>query len=327
MIEVDPRKAKWVSFNFIATVTMSDIMFSIDEHPMWVYEVDGSYIEPRLVDAVDIRAGERYAVFIELNQTPKDYTIRVPNDGESQIIWTWATLRYVNGGSTPNTTASTPYITWYGSNTTEDVVFFDRANAPPFPALAPSPESDVLHKFNISRVGGAYQFSMAYSDVMYPTDWKAYTPFLQTGINQSAAYDTSLAIRTNLNQWVDLLVQWNSIEDSASHVMHKHGVKFWVIATDEGEFEWNTTAEAVAANPGVFNLVNPPYRDTAVAPALVADKSWILLRYQVTNPGPWLFHCHFETHLAEGMGTAILDGVDDWPQVPPQYALGHNGYK
>ncbi|KAL4738138.1 conidial pigment biosynthesis oxidase Arb2/brown2 [Aspergillus similis] len=325
VIEVDPTKTPWMSFNFVATVAASDLMVSIDEHPMWVYEVDGNLIEPRLANAFDIRAGERYSVLVKLDKTPKDYTIRVPNNGESQVIWTWATLRYTNQRSHSNATESIPYIGWYGQNLTESVVFFDRFTIKAFPPIAPANTSDILHKFSIHRVDGAWQFSMTDSLVLYPLDWRAYEPFLQTGVETPDSYNTSLAIRNDYNQWVDLLIQWNSIVDGVSHVIHKHGTKFWVLGTAIGIFTWNSTADAIAAMPEAFNLVDPPYRDTAVAPDYVADQSWMLLRYQASNPGAWLLHCHFETHLATGFAQAILDGVDQWPEVPLEYTLGHNG--
>jgi len=49
------------------------------------------------------------------------------------------------------------------------------------------------------------------------------------------------------------------------------------------------------------------------------------LRYEVVNPGAFLFHCHIQTHMAGGMAVALLDGVDQWPQIPPEYANGGNG--
>jgi len=36
---------------------------------MWVFTVDGSYIEPQKVDAISISMGERYAVFVKLDKT------------------------------------------------------------------------------------------------------------------------------------------------------------------------------------------------------------------------------------------------------------------
>ncbi|KAL4874947.1 conidial pigment biosynthesis oxidase Arb2/brown2 [Aspergillus karnatakaensis] len=325
IIEVDSTKTQWISLNFVATVTASALMVSIDEHPMWVYEVDGNLIEPTLSHAFDIRAGERYAVLVNLDKAPKDYTIRVPSNGQSQVIWTWATLRYTNRHSDLNSTESIPYIKWDSENVTASVVFLDRFSIKAFPPIAPANTSDVLHKFSIHTLNGSWQFSMTDSLVMFPLDWRAYEPMLQTGVDTPDSYNTSLVVRNNYNQWVDLLIQWNEISDSTSHVIHKHGTKFWVLGTGMGVFTWNTTADAIAAQPEAFNLVDPPYRDTVSAPPYISERAWLLLRYQASNPGVWLLHCHFETHLATGFAQAILDGVDNWPEIPLEYTMGHNG--
>lgn len=53
------------------------------------------------------------------------------------------------------------------------------------------------------------------------------------------------------------------------------------------------------------------------------NNTWMVLRYEVTNPGAFLFHCHIQTHMSGGMAIAMMDGVDDWPTVPEQYLNGN----
>lgn len=43
----------------------------------------------------------------------------------------------------------------------------------------------------------------------------------------------------------------------------------------------------------------------------------MIVRYQVVNPDPFLFHSHIETHLSNGKTVALFNGVDSWPQVAP----------
>lgn len=40
----------WVSLNIISAASLQEMVVSIDEHPMWVYAIDGRFIEPQLVD-------------------------------------------------------------------------------------------------------------------------------------------------------------------------------------------------------------------------------------------------------------------------------------
>ena len=104
--------------------------------------------------------------------------------------------------------------------------------------------------------------------------------------------------------------------------MHKHSNKAYFIGTGEGLFNWSSVAEAQAAVPEQFNLKTAGYRDTFVTSPI--NPSWLAIRYQVVNPGAFLFHCHIETHLEGGMAVALLDGVDAWPFIPRAYDGGYS---
>jgi hypothetical protein len=56
-----------------------------------------------------------------------------------------------------------------------------------------------------------------------------------------------------------------------------------------------------------------------------AQPTWVAIRYHSSNPGAFIMHCHIQIHFAGGMGMVILDGVDAWPEVPPEYGVGGNG--
>ena len=63
--------------------------------------------------------------------------------------------------------------------------------------------------------------------------------------------------------------------------------------------------EAGAGNPQYFNLVNPPFRDVFNTRPMLQQTVWVVVRYQVVNPGPWPFHCHIQTHLQGGMALSL----------------------
>lgn len=320
IVEVDPA-TEWVSLNFVGAATFKTIIFSIDEHQMWVYEVDGEYIEPQLVDTVKSYAGERYSVMIKLDKKPKDYTIRVADSGLTQVISSFAALRYKGGSESGETQG----LINYGGQNTSAVVTLDRDHLPPFPPNSPAAHSDAQHVLHTHRWFSPWQYTMS-GGGMYQEDRSAYTPLLYNPSSHDAMNE-SLVIRTKNGTWVDLIVQVGSLPEQPQefpHMMHKHTGKTWQIGAGEGHWNYASVDEAIEAEPSKFNLKNPNYRDTFVTS--FDGPSWIVLRYQVTNPGPWLFHCHIETHLAGGMAVAILDGVDAWPEIPPEYAPGQRGF-
>ncbi|KAL8685395.1 MAG: hypothetical protein Q9218_007785, partial [Villophora microphyllina] len=93
VITVNPGQ-KWASLNWIMAATFREIIFGIDEHDMWIYEIDGKYIEPQRIQTVTMIPGERYSVMVKLDKTPADYGIAVNDNGISQIIQGKAILRY-----------------------------------------------------------------------------------------------------------------------------------------------------------------------------------------------------------------------------------------
>jgi hypothetical protein len=72
--------------------------------------------------------------------------------------------------------------------------------------------------------------------------------------------------------------------------------------------------EDYAERPELFQVENPQARDTFVTNSPTGP-TWTIVRYQVVNQGPFLFRCHVETQMSNGMAD-VLDSVDIWPQVP-----------
>lgn len=57
---------QYVSWDLTSTAGLLELTFSIDEHDMWVYAIDGRYIQPRRVNAVTMPNSNRYSVLIPL---------------------------------------------------------------------------------------------------------------------------------------------------------------------------------------------------------------------------------------------------------------------
>ncbi|KAM5448440.1 Glc7p regulatory subunit [Microsporum canis] len=327
IFEVDPAD-EWVSFNFVDAATFKTPVFSIDGHEMWVYEADGHFIEPRKVDTVKFYAGERYSAMVKLHKNvARDYTIRVMDSGLTQIIGSYATLRYkqdLDDKDMGDYMEAEGIINYGGLNTTHAVTL-DREDLPPYPPNPPAAHADSLYLLDTHRVKTAWTYTMK-GGAMYEEDRSAYAPLLYHP-NSADAMDESLIIRTKNNTWIDLVVQVGSLPNQPQefpHIMHKHSGKTWQIGAGEGHWNYSSVEEAMKVEPTKFNLKTPNYRDTFITS--FDGPSWIVLRYHSNNPGPWLMHCHFEIHLGGGMAIAFMDGVDAWPKVPPEYAPGKAGF-
>ena len=337
---VDPGD-RWLNLHIVSAMSIKTPVFSIDSHPMWIYAVDGIYIEPQLADTVFLYNGERFSAMIKLNQTPGDYTIRVANLAADQIISGYAKLSYNRTyspfhGTYPwgynathfNSTANgTAYINYGGVNTSASVIPLDETRLIPYPASKPAPTADATHILKLGRLGANYNWSLSGSNV-YDTDSNYQRPLLFYPESKSNpnAFDPSLIIRTKNNTWVDVILQV-VLNDAApaqpAHPVHKHSNKAYWIGSGTGTFNYSSVADAMEEIPGSFNLDTPSLRDSFNTPSVLQGPAWIAFRYHVTNPGAWYLHCHIQTHLTGGMAVVMMDGVDAWPTIPDEYLNGN----
>ncbi|KAJ5581528.1 Multicopper oxidase type 2 [Penicillium sp. DV-2018c] len=301
---------QYVSLDLTSTAGLLQLTFSIDEHVMWVYAIDGRYIQPRQVNALTIPNSNRYSVLVPLDKPRGDYTVRMASASVQQILNTTAIWRYQ--GPRQLNRPSNPWILVNNLNATTTTVFLNESLVVPFPAIAPSTDIAQTFFLHVSQVGTAYRWRLGNSS--YGLELEEAQPLL---FNQHSI-PSDLIIRTKNNTWVDIIIQVDTIMQPM-HPIHKHSNKHFIIGEGTGTFNWSTVAEAVQAIPGSFNLQTPQYRDTYNTPVPLTGPTWLALRYHVVNPGAWLMHCHIQVHQSGGMALAILDGVDAWPTIPQTY--------
>ncbi|KAJ5259372.1 Laccase abr2 [Penicillium angulare] len=301
---------QYVSFDLISSAGLLHLIYSIDEHDMYVYAVDGRYIQPVLVNAINLPNANRYSVMVPLNKVPGDYTIRMVSGDQQQILNTTATFRY-KGASQLNR-SSDPWVTVSGLNATAETVFLNDTTTIPFPVVSPASFADETYILHLDRYNASYRWTLGNSSFNLQLEESQPLLFNQTAI------PNDLIIRTKNGSWVDLIIQVDSAFQP-SHPIHKHSNKHFLIGQGSGEFTWSSVEEAMAEIPNSFNLINPSLRDTSATVVSSTDAVWMALRYQVINPGAFLLHCHIQIHQDGGMALAILDGVDAWPTIPDRY--------
>ncbi|OJJ66038.1 hypothetical protein ASPBRDRAFT_138786 [Aspergillus brasiliensis CBS 101740] len=311
VFSVDPAR-RYVSYDLINIAGSSSLVFSIDEHPLYIYAVDGRYVEPVLVDALTIHIGARYSVMAKLDQPAGNYTVRVANSYANQIINGTAVMSY--RAPLKKNSVSKPYITEIGTAVSQETSILDEHNLVPFPSVQPALEVDRTYILNIHMYNASYRWVLGNDS--YPLSVEQLsTPVLYNISSIPAQYTLS----TLNDTWIDLI--FNIETGEPQHPLHKHSNRFFVIGEGSGPWTYSSVAEAVEHIPESFNLVNPQIRDTYATPNSRAGGSWLALRYHVENPGPFLFHCHVIMHQAGGLDLALLDGIDAWPTVPEDVNL------
>ncbi|GLB06357.1 hypothetical protein AtubIFM57258_001660 [Aspergillus tubingensis] len=308
--------SRYASFDFISMAGSTSLVFSIDEHPMYVYAVDGRYVEPLLVEAVTVPVASRYSVMVPLKSEDQagDYTIRVANNYANQLINGTAVLSYDT--ATPKQIGiSQPYINEAGANATASTVILNETDVIPFPVVAPATKADRTYILNVENANSSYTWTLGNQ---YPVSNEELRPPVLFNLSSiSQAYSAM----TEYGTWVDLIINITT-SGQPQHPIHKHSNKYFVIGTGNQPFIWSSVEEAMKDIPENFNFENPQMRDTFYSPSSSTGPSWLAMRYPIVNPGPFLLHCHLQMHHVGGLALALLDGVDAWPtDIPEGYRL------
>lgn len=101
--------------------------------------------------------------------------------------------------------------------------------------------------------------------------------------------------------WVYFLIEGNFtptasniFPEPVAHPIHLHGHDFVILDQSSIPFD------AATFNP---NLNNPPRRDTAMLP----KGGYLVIGFQMNNPGTWLMHCHIAWHASSGMAVQFIE--------------------
>ncbi|KAI5829857.1 hypothetical protein K523DRAFT_352145 [Schizophyllum commune Tattone D] len=355
-LEVDPTNGTWASFGIVNIGGLWEMKFSIDEHPLYVYAIDGQYVNTtRPFDMVSVPSGVRYQVLVKLDKDAgAAYTIRAAANVVPQVITGYGVLQY-SGNSTINTSTKNTFVapaTGYpalptsaasmdytgapvGRNNTAKTLTTELdpwVDAPPFPANPPLTEADgniTMVVLGMSRPnsttwaanntglqGPLYEEG---DPLIWPSVWKPAAEAMQNNsgpLAGSALINAKSVTILPNDTIVDVIMTVTG--EHPLHPMHKHYNQFWVIGQGQGEWNYSSVAEAAAAMPENFNFVNPPVRDSYNTPAST-DFAWLAIRYRTVNPGPDLIHCHLSQHATGGMVEVLLEGIE-LVELPEEYA-------
>ncbi|KAJ5170324.1 uncharacterized protein N7500_003107 [Penicillium coprophilum] len=313
-------------------------------------------VDPRKGWALTLSNGARYSVLVQLNNTPGNYLITAANAGLNQKIAGYGAFSYVNGDPS---VVGKPSIDYAGNNMSAEVVVFDENKIKPLIPSRPREEADQTYVLTIGRIEKAWKWSLN-GQHSYGLSLESEKPMLWDPLSYA---NSDLVMATKNDTWVDIVfaVPGNASTLQPGHPIHKHSNMVYVLGAGMGEFKWTSVAEAQREIPEMFNLVDPPMRDTFTTLPALLSPSWLAVRYYgrpsyrflfhslppfslcfskkkrltciiVQNPGfrltnqAFFLHCHIDPHLTGGMALAILDGIDAWPRIPEQYGpKGHWG--
>ncbi|KAJ5946827.1 hypothetical protein N7454_003666 [Penicillium verhagenii] len=284
--------------------------FYIQDHTFKIVEIDGVYTEPTEASTLYIGVAQRYSILVTMkNSTDQNYPIvTLADDQLMDTIPSDLTLNHTNWLEY-NSSAAHPQADITVSSVT-DLDPYDDFTLVPYDKMALLPDPDMTIEVTVTMQnldnGADYAF---FNNISYT---KPKVPTLYTVLSAGDLATDSLVygeythpMILEHNQVVEIIVNNG---DSGSHPFHLHGHQFQVInrAPGYGEHFY----DYLNGDPVAYDSSNhtsfpkyPARRDTLVLP----PQGYFVIRFVADNPGVWIFHCHIDWHLSQGLAMLLIE--------------------
>ncbi|KAJ6036778.1 Iron transport multicopper oxidase fetC [Penicillium herquei] len=284
--------------------------FYIEDHSFQIVEIDGVYTEPTEASILYIAVAQRYSVLVTMkNSTEKNYPIVTIAD--SQLLDTIPSDLKLNSTNWLEYNASAPHPQ---ANITvascTDLDPYDDMNLVPYDRMALLPDPDLTIELTVYMEdldnGADYALlnNISYTAPKVPTLYTVLSAGdLATNSLVYGEFTHSMILEHN--QVVEIILNNG---DGGSHPFHLHGHQFQVInrAPSYGKHFYDyADGDPVAYDPSNHTAFPeyPARRDTFVLP----PQGYFVIRFVADNPGVWIFHCHIDWHLMQGLAMVLIE--------------------
>lgn len=273
----------------------------IEDHEMILVEVDGVYVEPTKVDLLYLTAAQRVSILVKSkSSTSKNFAFMQLID-ESMLDFV-----------PPDLVLNRTNTISYGKNNSPVMeVFVDDFNdALNDFNLVPLKKEELLDSYDykisldikMETLGDGVQYAF-FNNITYVTPK---VPVLHTALSSGKHGNNPAIYGSNVNAFVleygeVVEVVLNNYDDGR-HPFHLHGHTFQIV---------QKSGPSLNDEPLPYDEEHPlmPYpeypmsRDTV----LVEPLGHLVIRFKATNPGTWLFHCHVDWHLEQGLAAVFIE--------------------
>jgi len=264
---------------------------------MTIIEVDGTNVQPLVVDQIQIFAGQRYSFVLNANQPVDNYWIRAlpfpnPKGSNTDNGMNSAILRYAGANIADPTT----------QDTSGNLPLVETDLHPLVPSIVPgSPYvGGADHNISLDVSFSGSEFTV--NNVSYGSPTVPILLQILSGVPVGNLSPAGSIYTLKRNESVELYIPAGA--GGGPHPVHLHGHSFYVVRS---------------AGNKTYNYENPVLRDVV---SIGASKDNVTIRFQANNPGPWFFHCHIDWHLSAGFAVVFAEDVPDIPYTdnpPPSW--------
>ncbi|SPO06103.1 related to ferrooxidoreductase Fet3 [Cephalotrichum gorgonifer] len=273
----------------------------VEGHEMRVVEVDGVWTEEAPAERLYITPAQRYSFLLTtrgdaaggnfpiVSAMDRELFDVIPEGGLDSNVTGW--LVYDEAKPLPEATP------------VDELDYFDDFGLVPYDRLAVFDNVDVSIQFDVSMGnlgdGANYAFfnDKTYVSPKVPSLYTALTVGASNATDPRVYGTYTIPHTLSRNQVVEIVL---NNDDDGKHPFHLHGHNFQVIHRSEADAGHYSSSD-VAPLPAV-----PMRRDTLV----VEGNGNFVIRFRSDNPGVWLFHCHIEWHMDQGLVATIVEAPE-----------------
>ncbi|ODQ64941.1 iron transport multicopper oxidase FET3 [Nadsonia fulvescens var. elongata DSM 6958] len=277
--------------------------FWIEDHDLTVVEIDGVYVDPHPTNMLYLTSAQRYSVLLKTkNTTQNNFAIGTHMDKEMLDVHPKDLDYYQTNWLMYDSKAALPALDIKHTRFDNALDDFDLIPHDRRPLYAePDHQIEVTVTMDNLADGVNYAFfnNITYTDPRVPT---LYTVLSAGDLANNAQVYGTFTHPFVLNHLEVVEIVLNN-GDTSSHPFHMHGHEFQVIKRtdafeDDDPHFYDPENEDISLYPEF-----PMRRDTVNLNA----NGHLVLRFIADNPGVWLFHCHVEWHLEQGLALTLIE--------------------
>ncbi|CCK70564.1 ferroxidase FET5 KNAG_0E03050 [Huiozyma naganishii CBS 8797] len=320
--ELNFQPGKKYMLRFVNTGLFVSQYITLEDHIFTIVEVDGTYVTPTTTNVLYISSGQRMAVLVEAKETAtKNYALMqiidetmldaIPADLKLNVTnqVTYNKLLPV-AESMFNRLEEFPFLNSLEENATNDFYLKPLESYPLYETYS----RQVVFDVKMANLGDGINYAF-FNDITYTSPK---IPTLTTVLTSGKLASDPRIYSENINPFI---LQKNEIVeivlnnyDTGRHPFHLHGHNFQIVQKSKA---FNQDEEGILpqeqitvpyneSNPLMKFPARPMMRDTVV----LEPNGHVVLRFKANNPGVWIFHCHVDWHLQQGLAAVFIEQPD-----------------
>lgn len=300
---IQVEQGKTYRLRLVGMTSLFVVHFQIPNHKMTIVEVEGTRVEPAIVDYVEIMPGQRYSVLLTADQPVGDYYMQMQGRWRDDAPTNGFSILRYQGASAYTFSPKLGYVN------KEIVNWPNFLKSLHFQALPNATRTIVLQGKQVEPLHSPTKLRWAVNNITFEHPTRiSMLDHLKKGTLDVLDIN-SRPYRFKKNEVVDIVFQ-NIVAKNGvceAHPWHMHGHSFWVLDSGAGTFDINQPT-TIPEKPlfrdtvGLYPFSNAYNQEEGIDGT---PCGWQRIRVLFDNPGAWLLHCHVTAHFAMGMGIAF----------------------